>query len=356
MAEAKRPAVPHFSDVALSLAEGEAEEQALAVVLRVKPGWERQNVAVSRCTDGITNIIVKCTHTEPSSGGAETALVRIYGKKTETLINRERELTNFRRLHTYGLSPELHATFTNGYVYGYFEGEACEKETVKDPSLYPLLARKIAQLHKVPLDANAQPQLFVTIEKWLAGVPTSFPEEDRTKQLQDLGMPHLLIQLKELREKIEQLHAPVVTSHNDLLCKNIIYDREKGTVNLIDYEYTTPNWRGFDIANHFNEHTGVDPPLDYSLYPGKEFQFDFLRTYLSEFCGKDKADIADAEVGLVYAEVAKFALASHFFWGVWALIQAANSTIAFDFLGYACQRFSEFRRRFDEFMALECKL
>ncbi|KAG5835448.1 hypothetical protein ANANG_G00244120 [Anguilla anguilla] len=44
----------------------------------------------------------------------------------------------------------------------------------------------------------------------------------------------------------------------------------------------------------------------------------------------------------LYVQVNKFTLASHFFWGFWALIQAKYSSIDFDFLGYAVLRFDQY--------------
>ncbi|KAF8983538.1 hypothetical protein BGZ46_010046 [Entomortierella lignicola] len=64
--------------------------------------------------------------------------------------------------------------------------------------------------------------------------------------------------------------------------------------------------------------------------------------------GISKAEILDG----MYNEVNKFALASHVMWGLWGLIQAAQSEIDFDYFEYSFQRLTEFRRRRDEFMAL----
>jgi ethanolamine kinase len=44
---------------------------------------------------------------------------------------------------------------------------------------------------------------------------------------------------------------------------------------------------------------------------------------------------------------------SHMFWGIWALVQGAISTIDFDFVDYAGLRFAEYYRRKDEFLGLE---
>lgn len=58
----------------------------------------------------------------------------------------------------------------------------------------------------------------------------------------------------------------------------------------------------------------------------------------------------DEQVERAVAEANLFALASHQFWGTWAFFQAAYSAIDFDYLEYAELRWSEYRRRKDEFM------
>ncbi|TRY57405.1 hypothetical protein DNTS_026601 [Danionella cerebrum] len=136
-----------------------------------------------------------------------------------------------------------------------------------------------------------------------------------------------------MKEHLSQLGSPVVLCHNDLLCKNIIhnvkegavglslgYHHEKGHVRFIDYEYSSYNYQAFDIGNHFNEFAG---------------ELDWLQTYLQAYklFTKKGEEVTQRELETLYVQVNKFALASHFFWGFWALIQAKYSTIEFDFLG-----------------------
>lgn len=95
--------------------------------------------------------------------------------------------------------------------------------------------------------------------------------------------------------------------------------------------------------------------MDYSLYPDKSYQFRWLRIYLQRYFdnisdGKQKALVADEDIVRLYEIVEKFTLASHFLWGIWALIQAEYSAIDFDFFNYACIRFKEyFSRKSDIF-------
>lgn len=54
----------------------------------------------------------------------------------------------------------------------------------------------------------------------------------------------------------------------------------------------------------------------------------WLKVYLEEFDG----DASEARLEEFYKAVNKFALAGHFLWTCWSLIQAENSTIDFDFV------------------------
>lgn len=60
---------------------------------------------------------------------------------------------------------------------------------------------------------------------------------------------------------------------------------------------------------------------------------------------------SDAAVQRGVAEANVFSLASHMYWGTWALMQARWSSIDFDYMGYAALRWGEYRRRRDEFLS-----
>lgn len=57
------------------------------------------------------------------------------------------------------------------------------------------------------------------------------------------------------REHLMKLKSPVVFCHNDLQEGNILLreDCEEPSLVLIDFEYCSYNYRGFDLANHFIE-------------------------------------------------------------------------------------------------------
>lgn len=110
---------------------------------------------------------------------------------------------------------------------------------------------------------------------------------------------------------------------------NVIYTESQKSVTFIDYEYAAHNFQAFDIGNHFAEFAGVDT-IDYSHYPNKEFQMEWLRVYLQHYLESEV--VQDKDVERLYVQVNQFSLASHMFWVLWALIQAQHSRLDFDFV------------------------
>lgn len=59
------------------------------------------------------------------------------------------------------------------------------------------------------------------------------------------------------REFLPKTNSPVVFAHNDLQEGNILirpeYETPDDKLALIDFEYCSYNYRGFDLANHFCE-------------------------------------------------------------------------------------------------------
>ncbi|XP_027273396.1 ethanolamine kinase 2 isoform X3 [Cricetulus griseus] len=295
-----RAAVPFF-DIAVD--QDDILPGALRLIRELRPHWKPEQVRTKRFKDGITNKLVACYVEEDMR---DCVLVRVYGERTELLVDRENEVRNFQLLRAHGCAPKLYCTFQNGLCYEYMQGVALGPEHIREPQLFSLSA--------------------------------DVPKVEVLEQ-----------ELAWLKEHLSQLESPVVFCHNDLLCKNIIYDSTKGHVRFIDYEYAGYNYQAFDIGNHFNEFAGVNE-VDYCRYPARETQLQWLRYYLEAQKG---TAATPREVERLYAQVNKFALASHFFWALWALIQNQYSTISFDFLRYAVIRFNQYFKVKPQVLALE---
>ncbi|RZC36210.1 ethanolamine kinase 2, partial [Asbolus verrucosus] len=318
---------PHIS---VTINDKDISGGALEILRVIRPGWKPQDIEFKLLTDGITNKLVGCRSKDVDV--AETVLVRVYGNKTDLLIDRKAETRNILLLSKIGLAPDLYATFQNGLAYQFVPGCTLTDATVKQPEVYKLIATRMAKLHKVqvPGEKNPEPFIWDKLQSFLNLVPDNFSDINKNNRYQEIGTPKSKIQeeIHYLRRFLSDLKSPVVFCHNDLLLGNVIYTKEKGCVTFIDFEYAAHNYQAFDIANHFLEYAGVEE-VDYSKYPNKEMQIDWFKIYLTEY----KEVFTQDDVDRLYVQVSKFTLVSHLFWGIWALIQAEHSYIDFDFLG-----------------------
>ncbi|KAJ2159538.1 hypothetical protein GGF46_002947 [Coemansia sp. RSA 552] len=308
-------------------------DDARALLTRVFPDWNSEDIELKQCKDGITNKLVQCTNAQANL----TVLIRAYGKHTEVIIDRTRELTNMACLAQQGKAPPLYARFENGLVYGFIPGTVATSEEMGNEQWAPLIAQQLAEWGRVVVPGDRSPMLFPLLSSWIRDIPETYQD----KRINDLFHRHFSVEMLEketvrLRELLAAVDSPVVFAHNDLLSGNIVMSEAKDRVSFIDYEYATYNYRGFDIANHFNEYAGFE--CDYSRYPAKEAQLRWFRAYLEHI----HLDASPEALERMYTEVSTFRLASHVYWGVWALVQAAISDIDFDYMDYARMRFEKY--------------
>lgn len=340
--------VPGVLQLGVLVDEGDVLPGALRLMRELRPSWEPARVKTKLFTDGITNKLVACYTDEDM---ADAVLVRVYGRKTELFVDRETELRNFQVLRAHGCAPDLYCAFQNGLCYEFLPGIALGPDHVRDPRIFRLVAQEMARVHAIHANGSLpKPILWQKLHKYLALVKMDLsPKVPNPSLHQDVPSLEMLEhELAWMKDTLSQLGSPVVLCHNDLLCKNIIYNRAQEHVRFIDYEYTGYNYQAFDIGNHFNEFAGVKE-VDYRLYPSKETQLQWLRSYLQAYKqltqggqGGTGVTVSEKELEALYVQVNKFSLASHFLWACWGLIQDKYSTIDFNFLRYAKLRFRQY--------------
>ena len=142
-------------------------------------------------------------------------------------------------------------------------------------------------------------------------------------------------------------------------------NKHSDPVVLIDFEFSSYNYRGFDIANHFNEWMYDYRRKDYPYYfrntdkfPRREQQETFVRTYVATFLeqqtiirennGLEVGDLGSKKSSLsieksILREVSVFCLASHLLWTLWSLKQAQTSNIPFAYYSFAKDRMEDYR-------------
>lgn len=301
--------------------EDSENSKILNLLNDIKPGkWTQKKL-----TDGNTNKIILSRNDE------KKVIIRIFGQKTEKLINREAEQENLKLLISYGLAPKLEAKWKNGYILGFVDGRALNEGEL--PKYYKPIAKKMRKFHSI--DVYGTPMLFKTLTSWYWAAAVNHKEILNEKNILNL------INLGKERAK----NCKIAFCHNDLLAGNIIATYEQFTesdtenqifasnqtlsenVEFIDFEYSGINYVAFDIANHFREHIGYT--RDARNLPDDNFMLKFIREYY-----KNVSDVNEAIVLSFLAEVKFFFPLSNCFWGLWGLLKSDINNTGFDYLEY----------------------
>ncbi|CAH2988241.1 unnamed protein product [Chilo suppressalis] len=135
---------------------------------------------------------------------------------------------------------------------------------------------------------------------------------------------------------------------------SILSDSGEPKMVLIDFEYCAYNYRGFDIANHFQEwgydYTNPEHPFYFENQencPTLEQKEIFIKEYLKHYhanVSEEKYYCSIDEVNHLLGEVDAFALASHLFWSLWSVVNASKSQIPFGYWEYALSRIETYQR------------
>uniref|UniRef100_UPI003AADCEC7 choline kinase alpha isoform X2 n=1 Tax=Centroberyx gerrardi TaxID=166262 RepID=UPI003AADCEC7 len=312
---------------------------------------------------GLSNKLFLCSLPDSlDSVGDEprSVLLRLYGAilqmGAEAMVL---ESVMFAILAERELGPKLYGIFPQGRLEQYVPSRKLDTCELSDLSISAEVAEKMAKFHGMRMPFNKEPKwLFGTMDKYLSQVMRlNFTRESHLRRFNRLLSYNLPQEMDMLKSLLESTHSPVVFCHNDCQEGNVLLlkgrqssDRQK--LMLIDFEYSSYNYRGFDIGNHFCEWMydySCDKfpffKVDAQNYPSKAQQLHFIESYLREtdrgfdnLSDEDQMKLKEE----LYVEVNRFSLASHFFWGLWSIIQARISTIEFGYLDYALARFDAY--------------
>lgn len=335
-------------DIALPSSEMEAQVRDVCrTLIKRWSGLNNSQFKVERVSGGITNLLLKVSVKNEHEEDVPVT-VRVFGPNTDVVIDRERELQAICYLSAAGFGAKLLGVFENGMVQSFIDACTLTPTDMSKPKLAAEIARQLRKFHEMEIPGSKDPQLWTDIFKFLDKA-SSLRFEDTAKQAKyaSISFDELREEAMSLKVVTDCLNAPIVFAHNDLLSGNLMLSEKEEKLYLIDFEYGSYNFRGYDIANHFNEYAGFE--CDYSLYPDKDSQYHFFRHYLSP----DNPELAsESELEVIYVETNCYALASHLFWAFWAIVQAKYSPINFDYLEYYFLRYNEYRKQKDRFISL----
>ncbi|XP_037745435.1 choline/ethanolamine kinase isoform X1 [Chelonia mydas] len=323
---------------------------------------EPEELGISPVSGGLSNLLYKCSlpdHILSVGDEPRQVLLRVYGAILQGVDSLVLESVMFAILAERALGPRLYGVFPQGRLEQYIPSRRLCTEDLQDPDISREIAMKMSRFHGMVMPFNKEPKwLFGTMERYLKQIAElTFPQEAQRKLFNQLKAYNLQKEMGSLRELLESTPSPVVFCHNDVQEGNILLlagreSHPSDKLMLIDFEYSSYNYRGFDIGNHFCEwvydYTHDTWPFyqaSMENYPTRQQQLHFIRHYLWEDSVR-RGDTTQEEQARIeeemLTEISRFALASHFFWGLWSILQAKISTIEFGYLDYARCRFEAY--------------
>ncbi|XP_041366089.1 choline/ethanolamine kinase-like [Gigantopelta aegis] len=328
---------------------------------------DEDDIIVKRLSGGLTNYLYLCylpSDVEIKPVEPRCVLLRVYGHVAKT--SKEFVVHNsvvFAILSEKGLGPKLYGIYHDGRIEEYIPTKSLRRMDLQSPKVSQLIAQKLAQFHGLDMPLCKEPRwLYHIINGWVHEIQNNFAENlQKCPEVMKLMSMNLEEELDCMMKILSQIESPVVFCHNDLQEGNILYIEENPDktkqMTVIDWEYCSYNYRGFDFGNHFLEWCydyadNPDPPY-YSFhpedYPSRKRQYEFFREYLAVM---GQTAITDEDLHNMYVEANTFALASHFLWGVWSLVQSQTCAIKFGFMEYAVCRFEGYFKMKEQLLYL----
>ncbi|KIH65908.1 Choline/ethanolamine kinase [Ancylostoma duodenale] len=197
------------------------------------------------------------------------------------------------------LGPKLLGVFPGGRFEQFIPSRPLQCREISKPAIGRIIAPMMARVHTLDVPITKEPEVLNCARGWLAKfrqtaggkrpidirctaarVPAhSYPSSITCDQLER--------ELNFVEDFLIKSKSPVVFSHNDLQEGNILlvadyHLAEDGSIRnqsgedvtmdplvLIDFEYCSYNYRGFDLGNHFCEYGidyNCDEPPYYKIY------------------------------------------------------------------------------------------
>ncbi|HEY4632721.1 MAG TPA: choline kinase family protein [Candidatus Limnocylindrales bacterium] len=280
-------------------------------VIGAIPSWAGRSVRVEPIAAGLTNRNYRV------EVDGTPMFVRIPGAATELLaVDRGNELHNTRAAADAGVAPRVlhHLPAWDVFVLEWVDARTMSNRAFAAPEGPTRVAGALRRLHAGPRFRDdfdmfrlSEYYLRVVDERAIA-IPAGYRERiDRLPTIEAALAVHPL---------------PTVPCHNDLLAENYLDDGDR--LWIVDYEYSGNNDPTFELGNTC-----------------QELGWDEAR--IRELCAAYFGAASDALLARMRLQM----IMSDVGWTLWAAIQAAISSIDYDFGGWAEERWARARTALD---------
>lgn len=316
---------------------------------------EHNSYKITKIKGALTNVIYKLSIFD--DGICTNYLVRIFGSKMNSLVDRDDELKNIQKVPEEVGSVKILLPFRNGRVEKFLDGfkSLSQREMVSEP-FFKVIAHKFSILHfqspkpdKSDIDRFKDGFAWTKIDQWISIIESPLTNDwlqrNNGYNLKSFVLSKDWSRFKKIITKYKEwvlsdysnTNNSMVFCHNDtqqgniLVEKNTCYNQEPN-IKFIDYEYSGPNFLAFDLSNFLTEcmhDYNVDSTQSYrclkSRYPSQKKILTFLSSYL---CHKkdDKSEktIRVEELKILYNQVIKWRGVTQLFWALWAILQSGE--------------------------------
>jgi thiamine kinase-like enzyme len=244
---------------------------------------------------------------------ARPYFVRLPGASTDLLaVDRANELHNTRAAAEAGVGPRLvaHDPETGAFALEWIDGRTMSNAAFAEPGTPARIAEALRRLHAGPRFRDdfdmvrlSAYYLRLTDERGIR-VPDGYREH--------------VPAIPRIEAALSARPLPTVPCHNDLLAENYLDDGSR--LWIVDYEYSGNNDPTFELGNTAQE-----------LQFDEGRQEELCAAYFGpeRFAREGPALLARMRLQMIMSDVG---------WTLWAAIQAAISTIDYDFWGWALER------------------
>ena len=360
--------------------EAMAEKERLDVLTKahtlcreyLQGGWAKvscNEIDVLPFGGGLTNKVYICKLPEKFTGTERenkyvphTVLLRLYGLILHDFKAQIQESVVFSILAERNIGPHLYAVFGSGRMEEYIPCRMLQTKDMWDSVTSRYIAHCVGDYHVLNMPVKKQPT-FVTarMSAFLEKVKNmNFTKTKAQKMYKEILAYDLDMLVTYFTETVKQNQGVVVFCHNDVQEGNLMFSNrnERGNpVQMINFDYSSYNLRGYDIGNHFCEWMydysyGSWPYFKHSFdnFPTEAQQVAFVKAYLEVVFKHhpEKKQNKKWSVDYILNEAKHFALMSHLFWALWAVVQAKLSNIEFGYLEYAIVRLNDLKRQQNE--------
>ncbi|CAP21771.1 Protein CBR-CKB-2 [Caenorhabditis briggsae] len=220
---------------------------------------DKSEVKVTRILGGQSNHMFHVT----SSTSATPYLLRIHRQQPSQVFM---DTVNFAIFSERGLGPKLYGFFEGGRMEEYLPSRTLNFDDVLNLEISQKIGTVFPPYHAIKVPVSQNRRCIQLMRDWLDGykalgggdyeiLPTTVTYSDHPKCVSVDDLTNEINIFEKLSTELYE--NTLVFSHNDLASGNILELNSTKELVLIDWEFGTYNWRGFDLAMHLSE-TAID--------------------------------------------------------------------------------------------------